>query len=178
MDHRCLYGHRIPVHFTFAVQARQCPTCGAPTVTVLGYQLARTLAEEVPLDPVKAFSAVRLIESRYALADLPAEVSEDEAVSEEIELSEEELGADVMIEEAPPPAAAPPAKASKPAVAAAAAEPAPAPAAESAPAPAKPATAKSTPESSLFQMPKGGDDETEQEFDSLDDEFFSESASP
>jgi hypothetical protein len=74
MDHRCLYGHRVPAAFTFAIQNRNCPTCGANTVTVEGYQLARKLATEVGLEAVQAFNAVRVVEADYVLTRLvPAE---------------------------------------------------------------------------------------------------------
>jgi len=68
MDHRCLYGHRVPTAFTFAIQNRSCPTCGAPTVTVNGYQAARKLATEAGLDAVAAFHALRVIEADWVLA--------------------------------------------------------------------------------------------------------------
>ena len=58
MDHRCLYGHRVPAAFTFAIQNRTCPTCGAPTVTITGYQAARKLTTEVGLEAVTAQVAV------------------------------------------------------------------------------------------------------------------------
>ena len=79
MDYRCLYGHRIPEHFTFSIQQRLCPTCGAPCVTLDGYRLARRLCQEVPLEAIAAFNVVRLIETHYTLtaravdgADTPA----------------------------------------------------------------------------------------------------------
>ncbi len=68
MDHRCLYGHRVPAAFTFAIQSRSCPTCGAPTVTVNGYQAARKLATEAGLDGVAAFHALRVIEADWVLS--------------------------------------------------------------------------------------------------------------
>ncbi|MDP2307703.1 MAG: hypothetical protein Q8P18_16890 [Pseudomonadota bacterium] len=67
MDHRCLYGHRVPAAFTFAIQSRSCPTCGAPTVTITGYQAARKLTTEVGLEAVAAFSAIRVLESEWVL---------------------------------------------------------------------------------------------------------------
>lgn len=68
MDHRCLYGHRVPAAFTFAIQSRSCPTCGAPTVTVNGYTAARKLATEAGLDAVAAFHALRVIEADWVLS--------------------------------------------------------------------------------------------------------------
>lgn len=67
MDHRCLYGHRVPASFTFAIQSRSCPTCGAPTVSLVGYQAARKLAVEGGIDAVAAFHAVRLLETEWTL---------------------------------------------------------------------------------------------------------------
>lgn len=73
MDHRCLYGHRVPAAFTFAIQSRSCPTCGAPTVTVTGYEAARKLTTEVGLEAVAAFSAIRVLEADYVLTPVTAE---------------------------------------------------------------------------------------------------------
>lgn len=70
MDHRCLYGHRISEQFNFAIQQRICPICGAPTVTLDGYKLARELAQEVPMDALAAFNAACYLESRYVLTPL------------------------------------------------------------------------------------------------------------
>lgn len=78
MDHRCLYGHRVSASFTFAIQNRTCPVCGAPTVTLNGYQVARRLASEGGLESVQAFGAVRLIESEWViLAAQPAAVAQN-----------------------------------------------------------------------------------------------------
>ena len=73
MDHRCLYGHRVPAAFTFAIQNRTCPTCGAPTVTITGYQAARKLTTEVGLEAVTAFSAIRVLEAEWALTPVSSE---------------------------------------------------------------------------------------------------------
>lgn len=67
MDHRCLYGHRVPASFTFAIQSRSCPTCGAATVTLVGYQAARRLATEAGMEAVAAFHAVRVLEGEFTL---------------------------------------------------------------------------------------------------------------
>jgi hypothetical protein len=68
MDHRCLYGHRVPAAFTFAIQNRACPTCGSPTVTLTGYQAARTLAADAGLDAMAAFQAIRVLEGQWTLS--------------------------------------------------------------------------------------------------------------
>lgn len=70
MDHRCLYGHRVPATFSYAIQSQSCPTCGAPTVTLSGYRAARKLTTEVGLEAVAAFNAVRVLESEWALTPL------------------------------------------------------------------------------------------------------------
>src|SRR5687768_359447 len=75
MDHRCLYGHRVPVAFTYAIQSRSCPTCGAPTVTVTGYQAARKLTTEVGLEAVAAFSAIRVLESEWVLTPITVDAA-------------------------------------------------------------------------------------------------------
>lgn len=67
MDHRCLYGHRVPATFAYAIQNRLCPMCGASTVTVTGYQAARKLTQEANLDAVNAFAIIRVIEGDYTL---------------------------------------------------------------------------------------------------------------
>ena len=108
MDHRCLYGHRVPAAFTFAIQSRSCPTCGAPTVTVNGYQVARKLAAEAGLDAVAAFNALRVIESEWALtplATVPAAVpvtTGPALAPEAAPVTEEEV---VVVEDVPEPAA-------------------------------------------------------------------------
>lgn len=77
MDHRCLYGHRVPDSYKYSVQQRLCPTCGAPTITVDGYRLARRLSQEVPLDAITAFNTMYLIEEEHVLVaqvkEAPAE---------------------------------------------------------------------------------------------------------
>ena len=67
MDHRCLYGHRVSADFEFAVRNRVCPTCGATTITLNGYQLARELSEDVALDGVDAFKVALHLERNYTL---------------------------------------------------------------------------------------------------------------
>lgn len=67
MDHRCLYGHRVPATFAFAIQNRLCPMCGAATVTVTGYQVARKLTTDANLDAVQAFNVIKVIESEWVL---------------------------------------------------------------------------------------------------------------
>jgi len=67
MDHRCLYGHRVSSEYEFAVRNRVCPTCGATTVTLSGYQLARELTEDVALDGVDAFKVALHLERHYTL---------------------------------------------------------------------------------------------------------------
>ena len=71
MDHRCLYGHRVSESLVHALRLRTCPTCGAATVSLAGYQAARTLAREGGFEAVAAFNAVRLLERDWVLA--PAE---------------------------------------------------------------------------------------------------------
>lgn len=73
MDHRCLYGHRVPATFAFAIQNRLCPMCGAATVTVAGYQVARKLTTEANLDAVQAFNVIKVIESEWILQPVGAE---------------------------------------------------------------------------------------------------------
>ncbi len=87
MDHRCLYGHRIPEQFGFAIQQRLCPTCGAPCVTLDGYRLARRLTQEVPLEALAAFNVVRILESAYTLTAKPSETADDGSVSQQIEVA-------------------------------------------------------------------------------------------
>lgn len=87
MDHRCLYGHRIPEHFTFAIQQRTCPTCGAPCVTLDGYRLARRLTQEVPLEALAAFNVVRILEGHYVLTARPSEGADDASTSQQIEVA-------------------------------------------------------------------------------------------
>lgn len=86
MDHRCLYGHRVPEQFTFAITQRTCPTCGAPCVTLEGYRLARRLTQEVPLEALAAFSVVRLLEMHYTITARTAETTDD-ANSQQIEVA-------------------------------------------------------------------------------------------
>jgi len=77
MDHRCLYGHRVPETYKYSLTQRLCPVCGAPTVTVEGYRLARRLAQEVPLDAITSFNAIYLIEEEHMIVaqakEAPAE---------------------------------------------------------------------------------------------------------
>ncbi len=73
MDHRCLYGHRVPATFAFAIQNRLCPMCGAATVTVAGYQVARKLTTDANLDAVQAFNVIKVIESEWVLQPVGAE---------------------------------------------------------------------------------------------------------
>jgi len=83
MDHRCLYGHRVPKDFAWVIQQRVCPVCGAPSVSVSGYQLARRLANELSIEAMSAFNTVRMLEEDYVLfprdqlPDSPAEASGD-----------------------------------------------------------------------------------------------------
>jgi hypothetical protein len=81
MDHRCLYGHRVPAAFTYAIQSRSCPTCGAPTVTITGYQAARKLTTEVGLEAVAAFSAIRVLESEWVLTPVATEANTSAAAA-------------------------------------------------------------------------------------------------
>jgi hypothetical protein len=111
MDHRCLYGHRVPAAFTFAIQSRSCPTCGAPTITINGYQAARKLASEAGLDAVGAFNAVRVLEADWVLTPLgtvpaavpatgPALAAEAAPVTEEEVVVEDEIPEPAVV--APP----------------------------------------------------------------------------
>lgn len=72
MDHRCLYGHRVLASFTFAIQNRSCPTCGAATVTVHGYAAARKLSLECGMDALAAFNAMRVLEAEWTLVPVEA----------------------------------------------------------------------------------------------------------
>lgn len=92
MDHRCLYGHRIPEQFTFAINQRLCPTCGAPCVTLDGYRLARRLTQEVPLEALAAFNVVRILETSFTLTPKPAEGADESAPSQQIEVAPGEEG--------------------------------------------------------------------------------------
>jgi len=126
MDYRCLYGHRTPASYSFAIEQGICPMCGAPIVSVVGYQIARKLASTVPLDPVVAFNTMRELEKDYELvAKVPdedeaevsmAEIEIDEAEVETtnvepepepepavVEAAPEENGAELPSEEQPPP---------------------------------------------------------------------------
>ena len=87
MDHRCLYGHRIPEQFSFAIQQRLCPTCGAPCVTLDGYRLVRRLTQEVPLEALAAFNVVRILEGSFVLTARPSEGGEDSSASQQIEVA-------------------------------------------------------------------------------------------
>ena len=93
MDHRCLYGHRVPDTFKYSLNQRLCPTCGAPTVTVEGYRLARRLAQEVPLDAITSFNAIYLIEEEHVITaqakDAPAETKPEKG---EVTLPEDDGG--------------------------------------------------------------------------------------
>ena len=91
MDHRCLYGHRVSSRLEFAIHQRLCPTCGAPSVTVEGYKLARKLADEASLEPVQAFNVVRLVENNFVLAPRPT-LSAPDRVEKEIDLREHDTG--------------------------------------------------------------------------------------
>lgn len=83
MDYRCLYGHRVPDSYKFAIQQRTCPTCGSPTITVSGYRLARRLANEIPLDAITAFNTIYLIEEEHVITKTEASDVEDEEVEAE-----------------------------------------------------------------------------------------------
>lgn len=75
MDHRCLYGHRVPSTFAYAIQQRLCPMCGASTVTITGYQVARKLTQEAGLNAHAAFQAVKIIEAEWNFQPLAAEAT-------------------------------------------------------------------------------------------------------
>lgn len=114
MDHRCLYGHRVPSTFTFAIQNRSCPTCGAPTVTLHGYQAARKIATETGLDAVAAFHAIRVIEAEWVLspAAAPAALGADPVAPPPLapdaptSADEEVVVVDDVVDVTSPPAAA------------------------------------------------------------------------
>jgi hypothetical protein len=113
MDHRCLYGHRIPAAFTFAIQNRSCPTCGAPSVTVNGYQAARKLAVEAGLDAVVAFNAVRVLEADWVLSPVAGDnavgvVASGTALAEQAVAAPPPEEDEVVVEDEPPVAVAPP----------------------------------------------------------------------
>ncbi len=98
MDHRCLYGHRVQTELAYAIERRTCPTCGAPTVTVQGYRLARKLTKEVPLGALEAFHTVRVVELNYTIEErIDTEAQAIEAQNElsvaEIELDDSEMEA-------------------------------------------------------------------------------------
>ena len=73
MDHRCLYGHRVTRDQIYAIDRRICPVCGAATVSVEGYQLARRLCSEVPLQAVDAFNTVLFLEKHFTVSPRGAE---------------------------------------------------------------------------------------------------------
>lgn len=104
MDHRCLYGHRVPESFKYSLTQRLCPTCGAPTVTVEGYRLARRLAQEVPLDAITSFNAIYLIEEEHVITpqakDAPTEGKPEKG---EVTLPEDEGGQPKPNGNPPPP---------------------------------------------------------------------------
>jgi hypothetical protein len=95
MDYRCLYGHRVPADFSFAIDNDACPRCGAQLVSLSGYQLARTLATGVPLEAVQAFATVRFLESNFTLtpkgdeAEEPSDEEEESVGEIEIDESDE-----------------------------------------------------------------------------------------
>lgn len=91
IDHRCLYGHRTPGSFAFAIDSGSCPVCGAPLVSVVGYQIARKLASTVPLDPVDAFNTVRTLEKEYDLVPRVHAEDEAEVSMAEIEIDDSEV---------------------------------------------------------------------------------------
>jgi hypothetical protein len=99
MDHRCLYGHRVPASFTHAISGRACPTCGAATLTVVGYVAARKLAKEGGMEALAAFNAVRLLESEWALVpvDAPAEADAATSVPTAVVLADSPPGEDVDV---------------------------------------------------------------------------------
>ncbi len=99
MDHRCLYGHRVPASFTHAISGRACPTCGAATLTVVGYVAARKLAKEGGMEALAAFNAVRLLESEWALVpvDAPAEPEVATGVPAAVALADSPAGEDVDV---------------------------------------------------------------------------------
>lgn len=108
-DHRCLYGHRVQARFAFAIQSRQCPMCGAPTISIQGYQAARRLADELHQDALVAFNTLRLLEQSWRLVpiDVPTTATpsgQPSPVVAEIELSDDDLD---LGEPTPPPTAAP-----------------------------------------------------------------------
>ncbi len=108
MDHRCLYGHRVPSSFIHAISGRACPTCGAATVTVVGYVAARKLAKEGGMEALAAFNAVRLLESEWALVpvDTPSEAEDLTRVPAAVALADSPAGDDVEVVDGD--AAAPP----------------------------------------------------------------------
>lgn len=71
-DHRCLYGHRVPVRYTYAIAQRQCPMCGGPTLTLPAYEAARRIASTLQVDAMVAFQALRLVEDRWRLVPVEA----------------------------------------------------------------------------------------------------------
>ncbi len=81
MDHRCLYGHRVPSSFAFAIQNRMCPMCGANTVTVAGYQVARKLTQEAGLDAHAAFQVIKVIEGEWNFQPINAHAAGAEPAS-------------------------------------------------------------------------------------------------
>lgn len=67
MDHRCLYGHRVPGDYRFAIERNACPVCGAELVSLDGYKLARALVTEAQLDAVTAFRTAKVLEKRFVI---------------------------------------------------------------------------------------------------------------
>lgn len=101
MDHRCLYGHRVVSEYAYAIERRTCPTCGAPTVTVQGYRLARKLTKEVPLGALEAFHTVRVVELNYVIEE--RQDTQKQAIEAQNELSVAEIELDESEMEAIPP---------------------------------------------------------------------------
>lgn len=91
MDHRCLYGHRVSSELAYAVSNRQCPVCGAPTVSVVGYQMARRLAAETQMDAMVAFQALQLIEADFVLTPHAPATDAGTAAPPEPDITEFEL---------------------------------------------------------------------------------------
>lgn len=171
MDHRCLYGHRIPETFTFAIQQRSCPTCGAPSVTVEGYQLARQLTEHVRLEAMAAFNSVRFIEERYNLSAARVEAAGAASAApisaDDVEVADDELSAEVDAADLPldildglPAASAPAAPARAAAAAFSVANSAPAEPDDETAAPSAPLTAKAAVAKPADKAPDKAPDKT------------------
>lgn len=105
MDHRCLYGHRVPGDFRFAIERNACPVCGAELVSLDGYKLARALVKEAQLDAVTAFKTAKVLEQRFEIRPREPGAGGDDAdeapTRGEVQLDQEDLSEPAAASPAP-----------------------------------------------------------------------------